>query len=79
VTDKIIEPTKVVHEWSTSALLTKAQRMFEQMLQYGHEDWRCALWSALALELLGRSALFSISPTLLAADSKGGVDNLIFA
>ena len=43
------------------------------------------MWSALALELLGRAALARISPTLLAAESKGGekskggADNLIYA
>lgn len=77
--EKPIEPVEAVHEWSSDGLLTKAQRMFEEMLRHGHEDWRCALWSALALELLGRAALARISPTLLAADSKGGADNLIYA
>ncbi len=83
---KIIKPKKIRHEWSSDALLTKSQRMFEEMLQFGHEDWRCALWSALSLELLGRAALAHISPTLLAAaskgdanKSKGGADNLIYA
>jgi hypothetical protein len=81
---QFVAPAKSKHEWSRDALLTKAQRMFEEMLQYGHEDWRCALWSALALEVLARAALSAISPVLLAAeskasDSKAKADNLIYA
>ena len=78
MSEESVQPGKVVHEWSSDALLTKARRMFEEMVRHGHEDWKCALWSALALELLGRAALAGISPALL-ADSKGGADNLIFA
>ena len=74
-----IQPTQVSHEWSSDALLTKSQRMFEQMLQYGYDDWRFAMWSAFALELLARAALSMISPTLLAESKSGGADNLIYA
>jgi hypothetical protein len=52
--------------WDAEALLTKAQRYFEIMLELERDDWRFALWSSLALELLARAALADYSPALLA-------------
>lgn len=54
------------HSWSKDALLAKAQRFAGEMLQYPKDDWRFALWSTLALELLGRAALAKVNPALLA-------------
>jgi hypothetical protein len=36
------------------------------MLKHPKDDWRFALWSTLALELLGRAALAKVNPALLA-------------
>lgn len=63
------KPQPVPHSWSKDALLAKAQRYVELMLAHPHDDWRCAFWSALSLELLARAALAHVSPVLL-ADSK---------
>jgi hypothetical protein len=52
--------------WDGDALLKKAHRYVEEMLQLQRDDWKFALWSSLALELLIRSTLAKISPTLLA-------------
>ena len=54
------------HEWSKDALLNKAQRYVDTMLKQDRESWEFGLWSALALEMLARAALASISPTLIA-------------
>ena len=59
-------PTQVPHGWSVNALLTKAQRYVEEMQKFSHDDWRFAMWSTLALELLARATLAHVSPTLLA-------------
>lgn len=59
----------VEHIWSKDALLAKAQRFYEEMLSHPRDDWRFALWSTFALELLARAALANINPVLL-ADSK---------
>jgi hypothetical protein len=63
--------------WDSGALLTKAQRYVEEMQQHSHDDWRFAFWSSLALELIARSALANISPTLLADHSSWS--NLYYA
>ena len=54
------------HEWSKDALLAKAQRYAEIMLQQDRSDWQFGFWSALLLEILTRAALSNISPTLIA-------------
>lgn len=64
--------------WSKDALMSKAQRYFEQMLEYEHDDWRFGFWSSLALELLARAALANVSPALL-ADAAGNWNNLYYA
>src|SRR5437763_11589298 len=61
---------QTLHPWSTDALLAKSQMYFEEMLKHSRDEWQFAHWSSLALELLARSALSQISPTLL-ADTKG--------
>lgn len=52
--------------WDGDALLKKAHRYGAEMLTLQRDDWKFALWSSLALELLIRAALAKISPTLLA-------------
>lgn len=57
------------HEaFSRDSMLAKAQRYVEQMGAVDSKDWRHALWSSLALELLARAALANISPVLLAEE-----------
>jgi hypothetical protein len=65
------------HPWSSDALLGKAQRYAELMLEHAKDDWRFALWSSLALEFLLRAALARISRTLLA--DRQDWNNLYFA
>jgi hypothetical protein len=73
-------PGKVPHTWSKHALLAKAQRYAEEMLNHDHDDWRFGFWSSLTLELLARAALSNVSPVLL-AERKDQKDwhNLYFA
>lgn len=61
-----VQATQQLHSWSKDALLAKAQRFAEEMLKHSRDDWRFALWSSLALELLGRAALAKVNPALLA-------------
>jgi hypothetical protein len=68
---------QIPHPWSSDALLSKAQRYAEMMLEQARDDWRFALWSSLALEFLLRAALARISPTLLA--DKHDWNNVFFA
>lgn len=65
-----ITPSTTPTAWDPVALYDKAQRYVEQMSEHETDDWRYALWSGLALELLARSALASVSPSLLADTSK---------
>ena len=71
-------PQEVPHEWSTPALVAKAQLYADEMLSFPHSDWEFALWSTLSLELLARATLSKFSPTLL-ADSKSNWNNLLYA
>lgn len=52
--------------WERDPLFAKARLFFERAIEFPREDSRFGLWCALGLELLARSALASISPTLLA-------------
>lgn len=52
--------------WEKDALLIKAQKYSEQMLQYDPTDWQFVLFSSFSLEFLSRSALSNVSPVLLA-------------
>src|SRR4051794_169371 len=59
-------PAKKSSGWDSDALLVKAQRYIESMLEHDRNDFRFALWSAFALEMLARAALAKVHPTLLA-------------
>lgn len=52
--------------WEREPLLTKAKLFFEHAFNESREEPLFGLWCSLGLELLGRAALSSISPTLLA-------------
>jgi predicted RNA-binding Zn-ribbon protein involved in translation (DUF1610 family) len=65
------------HEWSQDALLNKAQRYADTMLEQDRDSWKFGFWSALTLEMLARAALTAISPTLI-ADNKDW-NNIYFA
>ena len=55
-----------VNPYDSAAMLAKSQLYIQEMQSFETRDWQFAFWSALALELLARAALSSISPTLLA-------------
>lgn len=69
--------TKTPLEWSNDALLTKAERYAELMLEQDREEWQFGFWSALCLEMVLRGAIAHISPVLL-ADGKDW-NNTLFA
>lgn len=52
--------------WERDALWAKSKLYFERAFACPREDPTFGLWCALALELLARSAVASVSPTLLA-------------
>jgi hypothetical protein len=60
------ETLKTPASWDKGSLLMKAQKYAEEMSQYEANDWQFGLWASFALELLARSALSNVSPTLLA-------------
>jgi hypothetical protein len=68
---------KVVHPWSSEALLAKALLYAQEMQPLSREDWRFGLTSAFVLEFLARGALAATSPVLL-ADAKDW-NNIFFA
>ena len=68
---------KIIHPWSTEALLAKAQRYAEEMCSHSRDDWRFGLTSTFVLEFLARASLAKTSPALL-ADTKTW-NNLYFA
>lgn len=55
------------HPWSFEALFSKALVYVAQMESFDPDDWQFGFWSSLSLEMLARTALASISPTLLAS------------
>jgi len=57
----------VQHPWSEEALFSKAVVYVGEMQKHPADDWQFGLWASLSLELLARSALAHISPTLLAS------------
>jgi hypothetical protein len=69
--------TKTPHEWSSKALLTKAERYAELMLEQDRDEWLFGFWSALCLEMILRGAVAHVSPVLL-ADGKDW-NNTLFA
>lgn len=70
-------PQQANHVWSREALLAKAQRYAEVMLEQPRDEWQFAFWSSLSLELLARAALANVSSSLL-ADSRDW-NNLYYA
>jgi hypothetical protein len=52
--------------WEHKALWSKAKLYFERAFSESKDDPLFGLWASLALELLGRAAIASVSPTLLA-------------
>ena len=52
--------------WEKDPLWTKSRLFFQYALDTERDDPRFGLWCSIALELLARAALASISPTLLA-------------
>jgi len=68
---------KTPHEWSVDALLSKAQRFAEKMLEQPRDNWEFGFWSSLCLEMLVRAAVSKASPAFL-ADGKDWT-NLAFA
>jgi len=69
--------TKTPHEWSSAALLAKAQRYAERMLEQSRDDWQFGFWSALCLEMILRASVAYTSQALL-ADAKDW-NNTLFA
>lgn len=69
--------TRTPHEWSSAALIAKAQRYADLMLEQARDEWQFGFWSALSLEMIMRSAIGHISPVLL-ADGKDW-NNALFA
>ena len=69
--------TKTPHEWSSAALLAKAQRYAERMLEQSRDDWQFSFWSALCLEMILRASVAHTSQALL-ADAKDW-NNTLFA
>jgi len=69
--------TKTPHEWSSAALLMKAERYADRMLEQSRDDWQFGFWSVLCLEMILRAAVSHTSQTLL-AETKDW-NNLLFA
>ncbi len=56
--------------WETNPLWAKSKLFFEYAFDSPRDDPRFGLWSAMGLELLARSAIARISPTLLAESDR---------
>lgn len=69
--------SKTPHEWSSTSLLTKAQRYADLMLEQPRDHWQFGFWSALCLEMIIRASVAHVSTTLL-ADGKDW-NNVLFA
>lgn len=63
--------------WDSDALVAKAKRYAEKMLEAPRDGWEFALWSSFCLEFLLRADLSDYAPALL-ADIKD-VNNVISA
>ncbi len=57
-------------QWDAKALYNKSVRYIQHLPDLNNDAWEYALWSSLALELLGRAALSNVNPSLL-ADTDG--------
>lgn len=64
--------------WNREALFTKAKLYFEKAFEEDKNNSFFGLWCAMGLELLARSAISSVSPTLL-ADPDPTHQNLLHA
>ena len=64
--------------WEREPLLAKARLFFERAFAQAREDPLFGLWCALGLEMLGRAAVASVSPTLLAEPDRNS-RNLLYA
>lgn len=69
--------SKTPHEWSTDALMSKAQRYAALMLDQARDEWQFGFWSALCLEMIVRASISHVSPALL-SDAKDW-NNIAFA
>lgn len=64
--------------WERDPLLAKAKLFFERAFSSEREDPIFGLWCSLGLELLGKAAISSISPALLAEPDRDQ-NNLLYA
>ena len=69
----------IENHWDHGALWAKTLLYVEIALEGDRESWLYPFWSALALELLARTALSSVSPTLLADVTSGDDTSLLYA
>jgi hypothetical protein len=60
-----VTASPTLHPWSPDALFNKALQYVSEMERCAPDDWRFALWSTLALELLARAAVAYVSPAML--------------
>lgn len=67
-----------IMSWEQEPLWTKARLFIERAFEQQQDDEQFGLWAAFSLELLARSAVSSVSPTLL-ADSDQNQRNLLYA
>ena len=65
--------------WDHGTLWAKTLLYVEIALERDRESWLYPFWSALALELLARTALSSVSPTLLANVTSDDDTSLLYA
>ena len=72
-----MNPSVSGHPWSAETLFCKAQLYIQRMEAHTADDWQFGFWSALALEMLARASLATISPVLLA--EKNDWHNLTYA
>jgi hypothetical protein len=52
--------------WDRDPLWAKSRLLFQRAFEHSHDDPLFGLWCSLAVELLARAAVASVSPTLLA-------------
>ncbi len=69
----------IENHWDHGTLWAKTLLYVEVALESDRESWLYPFWSALALELLARTALSSVSPTLLADVTSNDDKNLLYA